>query len=272
MDKTIKIVNSELEISKIGFGCARLNGGVETKHSFKILQSAYENGIKHFDTAPMYQTEEILGDFFQGVKDVTFCSKVGIDPVYKTQDGDMLSFFYKRSFKVVLSRFPYLKQKLLALSGAYKPFIVKQEFKHASVLTKDYIIRNLESSLKKIKRPFLDVYLVHEPDLFLIGPDLVEIFENLKSDGYIKSYGLGYSRPIYSGELTFGSIIQSSWMPDSSCNTTSYTNIFHGVLRNGRSEDFCKLIRANNEAAVIFSASTTGQIKRLMNSLKEKND
>ena len=112
--------------------------------------------------------------------------------------------------------------------------------------------------------------MVHEPDLFFIGPDLVEIFENLKSDGYIKSYGLGYSRPIYHSELKFGSIIQSSWMPDSGYDTTSYTNIFHGVLRNGKSEDFYKLISANKDAAVIFSASTTGQINRLMKNLKNK--
>jgi D-threo-aldose 1-dehydrogenase len=272
MNKTIKVINSDLEISKIGFGCARLSGGVEIKQSFKILQSAYESGIRHFDTAPMYQTEEILGNFFQGIRDVTFCSKVGIDPVFKSQDGGLLRFFYKKSFKHVLSHFPDLKQKLLAVSGAYKPFIVKQEFKHAKVLTRDYVLRRLEDSLKKIRRPILDIYLVHEPDLFLLGPDLLEIFEELKSKGFIKSYGLGYSRPMLNSDIEFGSIVQSGWVPHLGNNSISHTNIFHGVLRNGKSEDFYKLIRSSSDAAVIFSASTVGQIKRLMNGLRNINE
>lgn len=267
MIKTIKIVDADLVISQVGFGCARLNGGAGREYSCKLLQTAYENGIKHFDTAPMYQTEEILGEFFRGIRDVTFCSKVGIDPGPKVAEVDAFKFFYKNTLKHILSHFPGVKKKLLSITGSYKPYIVREDFKHAKLMSRDYVLRRLEDSLKKLKRSSLDIYLVHEPDLFLLGPDSIEIFEDLKSNGYIKSYGLGYSRPLTGEAGGFGSVVQSGWSPTLINNDYSCTNIYHGMLRNGGIEDILKLTRDDVHSAMIFSASTIGQIKRLTSAL-----
>lgn len=268
MVKNIKIANSDLEITSLGFGCARLDGGIGREHSNALLQSAYDNGIKHFDTAPMYQTEEILGKFFRGVSDVTFCSKVGIDPVENSQEKSPLKFLYKRSFKHVLSRFPGIKKKLLSATGAYKPYIVQQELKHAKIMTKDYILRRLESTLRNLMRDSLDIYLVHEPDLFLLGPDTQEIFEELKASGYIRSYGLGYSRPMASREVGFGSVLQCGWDHNAVNSDGLYTNIYHGVLRAGNINNILHLVKSEMQVATIFSASTVRQIDQLMNTIR----
>jgi aryl-alcohol dehydrogenase-like predicted oxidoreductase len=71
--------NSQLKISRIGFGCMSLNAGDETsKH---IIETAIEKGINFFDTADLYDhgdNEIMLGKVLQQKrKDVIIATKVG---------------------------------------------------------------------------------------------------------------------------------------------------------------------------------------------------
>ena len=50
----LKIRGTEVAISQIGFGCARVYGGHETKASARLIEAALTAGIRHFDTAPSY--------------------------------------------------------------------------------------------------------------------------------------------------------------------------------------------------------------------------
>ena len=71
--------NSDLKISRIGFGCMSLDPGKPESES--ILKRAFEAGINYFDTADLYQqglNESMLGRAFQGKRDrVILASKAG---------------------------------------------------------------------------------------------------------------------------------------------------------------------------------------------------
>ena len=71
--------NSDLKISRIGFGCMSLDPGKPESES--ILNRALDAGINYFDTADLYQqglNESMLGRAFQGKRDrVILASKAG---------------------------------------------------------------------------------------------------------------------------------------------------------------------------------------------------
>ena len=71
--------NSDLKISRIGFGCMSLDPGKPESES--ILNRALEAGINYFDTADLYNqglNESMLGRAFQGKRDrVILASKAG---------------------------------------------------------------------------------------------------------------------------------------------------------------------------------------------------
>ncbi len=71
--------NSDLKISRIGFGCMSLDPG--NPESELILNEAFEAGINYFDTADLYHqglNESMLGRVFQGKRErVILATKVG---------------------------------------------------------------------------------------------------------------------------------------------------------------------------------------------------
>ena len=50
---TSKIGKTDISVTRIGMGGAPL-GGLDSKTARKTLEYAYEQGIRYFDTAPLY--------------------------------------------------------------------------------------------------------------------------------------------------------------------------------------------------------------------------
>ena len=71
MIKKRKIRNTDLEVSELGMGTAPIGGWpvvVSPDQAHGTLNAAWENGIRYFDTAPLYgsgMAEERLGQFYQ---------------------------------------------------------------------------------------------------------------------------------------------------------------------------------------------------------------
>lgn len=74
-----KLGKSELEISRIGFGCMSLKS--TENENIQLLHAALDKGINYFDTADIYDkgmNETIVGKAFQGKRDqVVLATKVG---------------------------------------------------------------------------------------------------------------------------------------------------------------------------------------------------
>ena len=73
-----------LEVSQLGFGCVKLTTHADRRDAVRALETAFAEGITHFDVARAYgfgRAEGILGEFLLGKRDqVTVATKFGIQP------------------------------------------------------------------------------------------------------------------------------------------------------------------------------------------------
>src|SRR6266849_9265306 len=83
----VQMAGTEISIPVIGFGCSSL-ASVGRKNAIRLLESAFDVGIRHFDVARYYgygETEGILGTFIKSRRaQVTITTKFGIEPPRRT--------------------------------------------------------------------------------------------------------------------------------------------------------------------------------------------
>ena len=85
---------------------------------------------------------------------------------------------------------------------------------------------------RNLNRDFLDIYLLHEPDRFINFDEIIFIFNKLKQEGLIGSFGLGFHRRIEPKQKFINDIVTLSMFHDSMLkNDKSDSNkIVHGAL------------------------------------------
>jgi aryl-alcohol dehydrogenase-like predicted oxidoreductase len=271
----IAIADSGVRLTKVGLGCARLTGGSEFKSSIRLVEAALVAGIRHFDTAPVYglgQSEGVLGEALEGVPDVTIATKVGIARPDQKMAESLARMACRRFLKPLLAHVPGVKAKLRQfLSQDHgRPLAPRQK------LGSDQIRRELEESLKRLRRDRVDLYFVHEPDQFELDDEALETFIALRRKGVIGDFGLAYSRCIRL-ESDFGGAIQGRYCGEVGASQDHRTRIYHGVLRHGWIDEctkakhygdvgayFQSVLDHNQKAGFLVSVSTTQQIRQLM--------
>ena len=249
-------------ILRIGFGCGRILGGSEAAASRRLIETALDCGIRHFDTAPSYgggQSEAILGDVLCGVADVTVTTKVGAQVVAPRTIGTAHRF-YRQWLKPLLARAPRLKATVLGhLPGR------RDVPRPPEALTGEMVQRSLERSCAVLRRR-PDILLLHEPLRLAIADEVLPLFHTLARDGAIGDfgYGTGTAEP-----FTFGTIVQQRYDP--ACPVLSdpqFEVFFHGTLNSpelkGSARDRLYAAMARHDrASFVFSASTPAQIRQL---------
>jgi aryl-alcohol dehydrogenase-like predicted oxidoreductase len=266
-------------ISRLGFGCARVAGGVELRDSARLIEAAIESGIKHFDTAPSYGTEAVLGEVLSGFSGVTVATKVGVprfSPVASTRNISP-KILYRRALRPILGRFPALKSRLLRrFANASKqtaPVVSR-------TLDRDEILLELEQSLRLLRRTKLDLYLLHEPDSLEITDQAREVLESLKSEGVIGAFGLAFGAAP-SAQKVSGNVEQCRYSAAALASPRGNAiRIYHGVLRSGADRQtssgervdagtlMVSALNRNPDSAFIFSASSTRQIRQIARYLR----
>src|SRR5207248_223210 len=85
--KRVTIPGVSIATTQLGYGCSQLMGGITRRQSLKLLETAFDVGIRHFDTAPSYglgEGESALGSAFRSRRDqITITTKFGIRPPRK---------------------------------------------------------------------------------------------------------------------------------------------------------------------------------------------
>jgi D-threo-aldose 1-dehydrogenase len=168
--------------SILGFGTTSLMGAATTRERLALLETAFDAGIRHFDTAPYYgygEAERILGDFLIGKRDqVTLTTKFGIEApaVMKSRLVNLLA-------RRVLRLFPFLRKGLsrgaqsLSKKGAFTPADAR---------------RSLDQSLTALKTDHVDLFLLHEPTFEDAATEEMQQFlEEEVKRGRIRAYGCG---------------------------------------------------------------------------------
>lgn len=147
--------SSDLQISRIGFGCMSLSPDKE-EESIQIIHRAIELGINYFDTADLYDkgmNETLIGKALKTERDkVIIGTKVGNQ---WRADG----------------------------SGRdWNP-------------RKEYIMKAVEGSLSRLQTDRIDLYQLHGGTIDDPIDEVVETFELLKQQGKIRYYGISSIRP-----------------------------------------------------------------------------
>ena len=153
--KMNQIGSSEIKVTDIGMGGAPLVS-TEESNAIETLQTAYNEGIRYFDTAPYYGT---------GISEIYF--------------GKFLSSVKRNSF---------------VISTKVGRLIENQEIRFD--YTREGILRSLDESLKRLNLDHIDIALIHDPDDHYLQAlnESFPTLADLKSQGIIKAIGCGMNQ------------------------------------------------------------------------------
>jgi aryl-alcohol dehydrogenase-like predicted oxidoreductase len=177
--------SSRRETTRLGYGCSSIMGALNRTESLRLLEAAYDAGIRHFDVAPMYgygEAESCLGEFRARHADVTITTKYGIAPPKR---GGLLRTA-RRVVGPVLQRIPALKRRLVRAAGAVAAPAEKSRFSAEEARA------SLENSLRALRANFIDVWLLHEAEAADLTDDaLLRFLEDSVAQGAIGAFGVG---------------------------------------------------------------------------------
>jgi D-threo-aldose 1-dehydrogenase len=183
--ETIQLGDSARRTTRLGYGCSSLMGAMGRKDSLKVLEVAYDAGIRHFDVAPMYgygQAESCVGEFLCDRSDATVTTKYGI-PAAKNRG---LLVMARRIAGPVVKRLPGLKSRLARTAATVSGARTKSKF------TAEEARQSLEHSLRELKRERIDVWLLHEAEADdLQDEGLLRFLEGAVANGKIGAFGVG---------------------------------------------------------------------------------
>ena len=195
-----KLGYSDLQISRIGFGCMSLSPDKE-EESIQMIHRAIELGINYFDTADLYNNgmnETLLGKALKTKRNkVIIATKVGNQ---LRADGS---------------------------GWDWNP-------------NKEYIIKAVEDSLDRLQTDHIDLYQLHGGTIDDPIDEVIEAFELLKQNGKIRYYGISSIRPNVIREYASRSNIVSVMTQYSLCDRRPEESILDllkekniGVLSRG---------------------------------------
>lgn len=146
----VTIPGTSLVSSRLGFGTASVHHVPTASQRLHLLASAFENGMTHFDTAPMYgegMAERVLGAFLSaGKRDrVTLATKVGF-PALRFAEMVPLWMYAKKASDSIWRRIrrPGVCQRRRALA------------------VQD-VSESFTRSLRNLRTEAVDILFVHEP-------------------------------------------------------------------------------------------------------------
>lgn len=162
--KRYRIANTDLEVSRMAFGCASLGGWIpgvvdaETVlQAERLVHGACDAGITLFDMADFYG------------------------------HGNA-----ETAFGEVLKRNPALRDKLVVQSkcGQIMHGDPQPGDPYRVDLSREHIVESVEGSLRRIGTDRLDILLLHVPDVLMVPDEIGEAFAALKQAGKVRHFGV----------------------------------------------------------------------------------
>lgn len=202
--KQVRLPGTDLRSSVLGFGCSPLMGRLGRSESLRLLETAYDAGITHFDVARSYgygDAESVLGDFTSTKRDkVTITTKFGILPSRRPAGPKVARSIARKLVALNPRVHRTLRQRTEKLpAGGY--FSV-QDAKSS-----------LESSLQKLRTDYVDILLLHEcKPKDLDSSELLEFLEACVEEGKTRYFGVATdphsTRQILRSHKPFTSVVQ----------------------------------------------------------------
>lgn len=241
--REIQVAGIKIGIPVLGFGCSSLTS-VGRKEALRLLESAFDAGIRHFDVARYYgygETESILGQFLKMRRaQVTVTTKFGIDPPRRTSAVRVVLRVGRQVLKLVPSARKAVQQR------ASSVLIKGNAFGVADAQ------RNLETSLRELGTECIDFYLLHDYVPENAAPDeLVAFLRQAVSAGKIRHFGLGTG---------FENVLQALRSEPELCGVLQFPN---SVLTRNRE----RLPAPNVPPGLVITHGALGEAHRSVSSL-----
>jgi len=231
----------------VGFGCSSLTG-TGPSNANRVLQTAFDAGVRHFDTARYYgygEGEGILGRFLKSRRsEVTISTKFGIEPPRRTTALGVGLYFGRRIVRLLPTMRGFLQRgtQSLVKSGAFSA-------QQAQV--------SLETSLRELSTDHIDFYLLHDYIVSEQPPDeLLAFMESSVKAGKIRSFGIGTS---------FENVLQALERQPRLCSVLQFQN---SVL----TRNFDYLPRDNSNRLVITHGALGGSYRSVLTFLEARTD
>jgi choline dehydrogenase-like flavoprotein len=180
--KIVPFSGAEQSAARLGFGCASLMQLPSQRQRQRLLEEAFEQGLRHFDVARMYglgRAEHELGRFARSRRDqVSIGTKFGIEA---SASGMMARL--QAPARAAIGRVPALREALKRRSGAFE---LPRRYDAATARA------SLELSLEALGTDYVDFLFVHDPT----SSDLVDMeelrstLEELRQAGYVRAWGV----------------------------------------------------------------------------------
>jgi len=214
--------NTDLISQRLGFGCGRLKAGSEKANALRLVHTALDLGIRHFDTAPPYglgTSESILGEALKGrPESVTVVTKAGLGR--PASPGLMQTA--RAIIKPLANHIPGLRQAVLkGMAHRASP----------ANFNPDFIAQSLETSLRLLQRERVDCLLLHEAQPHDTLVPLKSLFERYIAKGQLGAYGSSTGEPL-AQLVRFGTVLQYRCpAPGTDEAPTEPTDVLHGAFR-----------------------------------------
>ena len=193
--KSVAIENTDIMVSRLGFGTASLHHLFNSRERQALLQAAADSGISHFDTSPYYGyglAEQDLGRFLKRRRQAfTLTTKIGLYPWGRPS----------RTVAGVWGRIALGK----LVSRVSLP-VASWAINHAQA--------SLGASLKRLGTDYVDFLLLHEPIASLINTDeFLTWLQAEQTRGRIRAWGLAglaeHLRPFVQQANPLATVVQT---------------------------------------------------------------
>jgi D-threo-aldose 1-dehydrogenase len=178
----IQLPGTDIRTTSLGFGCGRLFRVHSSTARQRLLGTAYDAGIRHFDVARVYglgAAEGELGKFTSSIRDrVVITTKFGIEPARTTSGLARL----QRMGRILIGRIPSLRKFIERRADRmYQP----------KSYTPETAARSLEISLRELQTDYVDLLLLHDPSPCDVAhSNIFPWLEKAKTQGKIREYGI----------------------------------------------------------------------------------
>ena len=187
----IRLPATGRETTRLGFGCGSVMGVLGRTDSTRLLETAFDAGIRHFDVAPAYgygEAERCLGTFIaRHPGEVTVTTKFGIPPA----SSRSWKGFARKLARPLLKSMPGLKARLPGVSSAVAH--IDTSINGANpIFTAEGARKSIESSLRTLRVDRIDLLLLHEARAIDLNDEaMLRLLQDMVAAGKIGGFGIG---------------------------------------------------------------------------------
>ncbi len=262
-------------IKRLGFGCVGLSVKPSVKQALRLLDCAYEQGIRFFDTAPLYgsgYSELVLGKFIRDKRaQLEITSKFGLGAIPNPRIPATLAIPLNHL------RRRFLQRPLQKTAAAQFDF-QRSDYRCIDLPA---VQQYLAGSLQRLNTPYIDNYLIHEGIPSFLTDDALEYLLQQKKHGVIRRLGIGASfkniENLDEKDLTDWEVLQYEYglkIPSQELSNrfASKKHIHHSIFKSLPYADFAD-IPSNQKAGYLLAHHLKEKPDSLVlfSSSKEKN-